>query len=482
MNRTDTVLRDQNIAHDQNIPAPSPSGINSLEGSKSKNQVPVLNGIRAIACLSVLFFHIHLAVRSTGIWNPLPNIHDIDIHNVPAMLTYFAATFAYAGDSGAILFFVLSGFLLFLPYAKSLLFETPWPSLQKFYIRRIFRILPGYYVILLLIALFFHPEFLRASYWHDLWLFLTFRMDYDLSGKLNIPFWTLAIEFQFYLQLPILVWLFSLLVRRGTVHWRMLKLTLCLLLMTAWGLLTRYWGLFIADTPKLDFLIPHTVSTALKPYLYADTGKYFEVFAVGMLLCMVYTYIHNFPLAEAWHLRMQRLSSLMFTVGLAILFFLFFWRSYFLDMILSGFIHSKSYVVFTFLDPHIASIVLGYWDEWRTLAYALGFGFCVLALLYGSARLKRPFESSLLRWIASISFSLYMWHFPFVGIFTSMLGQNLRRQGWSPLVQYGALWCWTLVVIIPTSAMLYHWIEQPGIHLGEWLIHKLEKPKKGNTL
>jgi len=129
--------------------------------SAGTKQIPVLNGIRAIACLSVLFFHIHLGIRSTGIWNPLPNIHDIDIHNMPAMLTYFAAIFAYAGDSGAILFFLLSGFLLFLPYAKLLLFETPWTSLHKFYIRRIFRILPGYYAILVVII----PTSAMLYYW-----------------------------------------------------------------------------------------------------------------------------------------------------------------------------------------------------------------------------------------------------------------------------------------------------------------------------
>ncbi len=92
------------------------------------------------------------------------------------------------------------------------------------------------------------------DHWHDLWLFLTFRMDNTLSQQLNGPFWTLAIEFQFYLLLRIIVWLFSLIVRRGAVHWRILKLTLCLLAMTAWGLLTRYWGLLlpILQTGLLD--------------------------------------------------------------------------------------------------------------------------------------------------------------------------------------------------------------------------------------
>ena len=74
----------------------------------------------------------------SGIWGPVYNIHD-----VPGMLAFFVASVAYYGESGVIFFFLLSSFLLFLPYAKALLFEDPWPSLRRFYLRRIFRILPG---------------------------------------------------------------------------------------------------------------------------------------------------------------------------------------------------------------------------------------------------------------------------------------------------------------------------------------------------
>ena len=471
MHTTDTALNTQDMPNGQNTTASSLSETNALAGSQPKKQIPVLDGARAIACLSVLVYHMSLRSGKSGIWGPVYNIHD-----VPGMLTFFVASVAYYGESGVIFFFLLSSFLLFLPYAKALLFEDPWPSLRRFYLRRIFRILPGYYAALFLIALFFKPQFLLPMGWHDLWFFLTFSMDKKFSQQLNVPFWTLAIEFQFYLLLPILVWLFSLIVSRGTVHWRMLKLTLCLLLMTAWGLLTRYWGLYLADTPKLDFLIPHAVSIALKPYLYSDQGKFFEVFAVGMLMCMVYTYTQYAPSAESWRIRMRCLSLLLFTVGLAFISFLSLWHFYFIDINRYNYAkHPKSYVVSTFLDIHIPTIVSHYWAEWQTLGYALGYGFCLLALLYGSAKLKRPFEWSVLRWVASISFSLYMWHYPFLSLFVSSINYNIWRQGWSPLMQYGAFWCWILVVIFPVSATLYHWIEKSGIRLGEWLIRKLER-------
>ena len=470
MNSTDTFLKNPDMTS-QNTTASSPSATNWLEENQPKKHILVLDGVRAIACLAVLAFHMNLVSTGFHLWKPL-----LSIHTVADTLTYFATSIAWFGESGVILFFLLSGFLLFLPFAKALLFDSPWPPLRRFYIRRIFRILPGYYAALFLIALFFHPEFLSLANWNHLWIFLTFQMNFALSQQLNGPFWTLAIEFQFYLLLPILAWLFSLLVCRGTARWRLLKLTLCLFLMIAWGVFTRYWSTHIAHTSNLDFLIPHAVSIRLIPYIYSDTGRYSEVFAVGMLACMVYTYIQYTPSVPSWHIRMRRLSPLMLIMGLALFSFLSFWHFYFIDITPRYFAKfPSSYVVFPSLNPQILNIVIYHWGELQALGYALSYACCLLALLYGSAKLKRPFECSLLRWIASISFSLYMWHLPFLGLFGYAVGHNLQRQGWSPRVEYGVLWCWTLVVIMPTSAMLYHWIEQPGIRLGEWLISKLER-------
>jgi len=470
MNTTNTSLKNQDMPSGQNTLASSSSETNSLAESQPKKQIPVLDGARAIACLSVLVYHISLRSGKGGIWGAVHTIH-----NVPSILAFFVASVGYYGESGVILFFLLSSFLLFLPYAKALLFESRWPSLRRFYLRRIFRILPGYYVTIFLVTLFFAPQFLQSRHWHDIWLFLTFRMNYDLSQQLDGPFWTLAIEFQFYLLLPIMAWLFSLLVGRGTLGQRMLKLTVCLLLMTVWGLLTRFWGLYIANVPQRYSILNH-LFPVLKPYLYGDQGKYFEVFAVGMLICMVYTYTQYAPSAESWRIRMRRLSPLMFTTGLVLLLFLSLWHFYTIDITQFDFARPlQSHVVFTFLDPHIPTIVSPYWAMLQALGYAISYGLCLLALLYGSAKLKRPFESSPLSWVASISFSLYMWHQGLTLLFVNVINYTIQRQGWSPLVQYGAFWCWTLVVIFPVSATLYRWIEKPSIRLGEWLIRKLER-------
>lgn len=463
----DIAFSNQDKVSGQAIPDSSQLMTNPAPGSMSKNQILVLDGIRAIACLSVIFFHLHLFARHYGIWPPFQRNGETNIFYIISI--YLGE---YFGDSGVIIFFMLSSFLLFLPYAKSLLFDSPWPSLRRFYLRRIFRIIPGYFVSLLLIALLIQPSFLFPNNWHYLWLFLTFRMDFALSSRINIPFWTLAVEFQFYLLLPIIACLLRPIVRRGTAGWRMAKLTFCLLSIVAWGLATRYWGQFIADTSKLDFLIPHAVSTTLKPFIYGDRGKYFEVFAVGMLICMLYTFVQNTPEISHWQTRMRHLSWSMFLIGLLLLSFLCPLR-FFAESARPNYV--EYHIIKTSLDGY-APKILPYWLEWQALAYTLAYACCFWALLYSSSRLKCFFESSLLKRIASISYSLYMWHYPLIALFIFAITNNfILKQGRDSLVQYSTFLCWTLVVVFPVATMLYRWIEQPGIRMGEWLIDKLTK-------
>src|SRR5437762_1160836 len=62
------------------------------------------------------------------------------------------------------------------------------------------------YQTLILIVLLFQKQYLQPQHWNELALFFTFLMDssYATFKQLNPPFWTLAIEWQYYMLLPLL--------------------------------------------------------------------------------------------------------------------------------------------------------------------------------------------------------------------------------------------------------------------------------------
>lgn len=423
---------------------------------KQKNAIRELDGVRGIACLFVVVFHMFQLASFYGIWQPA-------FDDVGALMS--AA--ALSGESGVILFFILSGFLLFLPYTKSMLFDSAWPSLPRFYTRRVFRIIPGYYVALCLITIFWAPWYLQQMYWHDLWLFLTFRMDFPPTfQKLDGPFWTLAVEFQFYMLLPLVAWLMRLLVRQGPLNWRLGKLTFCLLLMIAWGFGTRYWGLFLSSTLPLDFWLPHPVAAFLTPYIFGKDGKYFEVFAIGMLVCMFYIYLQHRPSREHRTSHTNLISLVLFGSGLAIFAFLSLWH----------FWHYYRGKTLHFFDTYKL-----FWTDTKDLflpiGYAIAYALCMFALLRGPAWLKRLFQWTLLRWLGLISYSVYMWHYPIIMHFIWNFLPNYQKLGWSQAAQACVYILWLLLTVFPLSILLYHFIEMPGIRLGERLWQKWERRK-----
>lgn len=423
----------------------------SLEIKKSKGHLLVLDGVRAVACLAVLLhhmlYHVILPEHWSGLWTPSGKLQVI----LAALLSF--------GESGVILFFLLSSFLLFLPFANALLFDGQWPSISRFYIRRFFRILPAYYVAIILMVLFFHPELLRAENIWKLVEFFTFTMQAQVPAQLNGPFWTMSVEFQFYMLLPLLAWALSFIVRRGSVRWRVTKLVGCLLVVLGWGLLSRWWGLFF-DRSAANF--PQNIIAALQPYYYGDNGKYLESFAVGMLLAMLYVYTQNAPNAEILRKRFQRWSPWMFLSGLLAVGFLAIYGFYAL--------HNEFWASFAFLNPYKMRLI-NVFLVWQSTGYAIFYALCLCALLYNRGRLKRPFEWPVLRWVGLISFSLYMWHLPLLFLFINIMGQ--QPQGTRHVVQFLALLAWVFFVIFPISLTLYRWIEMPGMRLGEALIQKI---------
>jgi peptidoglycan/LPS O-acetylase OafA/YrhL len=174
--------------------------------------IPALQGVRGVALLWVIAFHYRVLRDAAG--DPWVEA----LQRLP-----LADAVIRNGYLGVDLFFLLSGFLLTLPWLLHQANGQPPPGARDFYLRRVRRIVPAYYVHLVLLFVVALPALRGFAYWrqdffvvvwngiaHGLFIHNTSPLTSGSMG-LNGALWTLAIEAQFYLLLPLLA---RLLVRR----------------------------------------------------------------------------------------------------------------------------------------------------------------------------------------------------------------------------------------------------------------------------
>ncbi|MGH2892061.1 MAG: acyltransferase family protein, partial [Solirubrobacteraceae bacterium] len=150
----------------------------------------LFDSLRGIAVLCIIAFHV---TSITGEINK-PVIGDL---------------FAVLGNQALIFFFVISGFLLYRPYAAAHGSGRGRPNTARYARRRALRILPAYWTALTVLAIF--PGIVGA-FSGDWWRYYFFLQAYSqrtLGGGIP-PAWSLGVEVTFYLLLP----LWAILIRR----------------------------------------------------------------------------------------------------------------------------------------------------------------------------------------------------------------------------------------------------------------------------
>ena len=112
---------------------------------------------------------------------------------------------------GLAIFFIISGFLLSASFISLLKKQNQIHSTVKlFFIKRIFRIYPAYLISLIIFTAILTRFFQYPVYWFDLFVhFLNIHNLFEgLSRSMNPVYWTLALEFQWYLFAPLLILIF----------------------------------------------------------------------------------------------------------------------------------------------------------------------------------------------------------------------------------------------------------------------------------
>jgi peptidoglycan/LPS O-acetylase OafA/YrhL len=164
-------------------------------------RIPSLDGLRGVAILMVLIGHV--------------------AHSLPSQ---FAPLLRFAGNGklGVKIFFVLSGFLIYSLSIREVE-KTGVFNWRQFYLRRVLRIFPCFYLYLAVVLYMVAVGMISLSWqmivsaatfslnYRPIWDHSVGTHDYDAIGH----YWTLALEEQFYLTWPLLMVLFM---KRKLLH------------------------------------------------------------------------------------------------------------------------------------------------------------------------------------------------------------------------------------------------------------------------
>lgn len=318
------------------------------------NRYPALDGLRAVAVLAVVATHIGFQTGQTF------------RGTVGAVLA--------RGDIGVTVFFVLSGFLLYLSHARAHLSGGPSPRVLPYLRNRALRVLPAYWLVLAVVL----PT-LDRSLAHpgqvvlQVLLLQVYALGNLLGGLTQV--WSLAVEVAFYLALPLLARL-ALLGRPRTTG-RQLRGEAWLLgglLLTTLG-----WTVLVRATSLVD----QRVTGLWLP-------QYLDWFALGMGLAVL----------RAWHDRTGRgrgLDALGDAAGTCwAVAALLFWLT---------------------TTPLAGPRGLDSPTTWQALAKNLLYAAFALALVlpavFGTdprSPVRRLLESRPARELGRISYGVFLWH------------------------------------------------------------------------
>lgn len=379
------------------------------------------DGLRAVAILLVVSWHGALAsrfpVEAMGALRPI----------------------VMTGWAGVDLFFALSGFLI-----TSLLLReerhnegvtgAPWFSLRAFYLRRVLRIMPVFYVVFLLATFVFSlalPSYhgrqvLHVGSWLGLWPYATFWGNYFVNwpsltaghrvwnpGEGYTVLWSLCVEEHFYLLWPALL----AICKRPQVR-LVIALTVCVALMGArWLALAR-------------LAVPHQAIHALS-HFRIDSILWGAAGAIA---------VDRWPAVLA-AVRVRRIA--LASVGVAI-------------TVLVG-LGALSVLP----PPTPLGISVG-------LTLLAVFSTLLLGELVGSpaSPLVRVLELRPIAWLGRLSYAMYLVHFAAIDVGRRVFFSVPREPTLTTLLQAFVLF---VGISVAAAAVLHYTVERPFLRLRDRL-------------
>jgi peptidoglycan/LPS O-acetylase OafA/YrhL len=394
------------------------------------SRVRGVDGLRAIAAISIAGYHV---------WSEAaPGQQPVEVGRV--------FDFALANlQFGVTLFFVLSGFLLWRPFARAAIAGRPLPSIKRYIKRRVLRIMPGYWAALLVVALVLGSQVngderpfgaFRESgvLVRDALLVQNYSPRTVTSGI--TPAWSLCVEAVFYILVPLFVLVVGRKALRSPsgrrrVAW-LLAPAVVLLFVGASGRIAAH---LVAPGPgSSDPGWDHDWHSVIVRSFWCQA----DLFSVGIGLAVLDAVLRERRAGLTRLVRRATVVAGAAVVGVCL------WRV--------G-------------DQQLA-------DSFWNVPMALGLGLLTVPVLLGAterdARAVRLLESRPVVAAGLASYSVFLLNEPVV---LFLLHNNLTRPGVA-----GLLWNAVLVTVLcgALAALSYRFVERPAL---EWGARRRGRPR-----
>lgn len=367
----------------------------TAEHDRVSLQWPSLSGLRGLAALWVFWLHVYSIAGEP--------------ESVIAPLVWLSRM----GSTGVDVFFTLSAFLLSMPYAKALRDNASPPATLPYLKRRAARVLPAYYLQLLLLSALAAMGLAKAVFWYEpTWQTWIAHIFLWINAQPFVPalvpvWWTLPVEFGFYLLLP---WLAKCLTDR---RWYWLVFGIAL------SLLFRHWLLSLGLSRQLEIA-------------WADhlPGRLFQ-FLIGMLAAFFYI---------KWRKKNLIPSALLHNLA----------------FVLAG----SVLILLPMMDTENkigvgVPTVIGFMAYYHLFA-SLAIAVILLLLAWRKTVFEKMLSTWPLQWLGNISYGLYLWHYPVMLVLREQMGGVQYTK-----TDFASFLTMSFVLAATLAYLSWYWLEAP---------------------
>jgi peptidoglycan/LPS O-acetylase OafA/YrhL len=372
-----------------------------------RRYVAALTGMRGVAAGLVFLYHYAALHPGIRLDQAVPFV---------GVALHFPFGFGFAGVD---IFFVLSGFLLTLPFARSALGSGPSPDLPRYFRRRFLRVFPAYYAQLLILLL--------AGAWFVSWnplnvsefvahLLMFFNIGWKPVQPMVGVWWTLPVEMGFYLLLPLLA-----------PFLRPARWFLVLAGGIALSVAYRYWAAKYFGPLGSDraFVAASQLPGNLAEFLLGATAA----------LLVQYQALRGAQRPPAWLLDLVFVGGVLFPA-------IWLWQV-------------------------VLAAGADYWQgHWSMLLAPIAIGLplaMAIASLYWGCRVGTwLLANRVVYFLGLISYSLYLWHFVIMQQLQKLLGAGYAE--WSHWVTFPI----ATGAVVGLASISYFLVERPFYRLEPW--------------